>query len=59
MKFRVKNRMCYYFHDIIKFEYFDSDNVLIDEKLYDNFLFITFRAKLYMVQNHSVLCSIK
>ena len=37
MKFRVKNRMCYYFHDIIKFEYFDSDNVLIDEKLYDNF----------------------
>ena len=28
----IKNRMCYYFDDIIKTEDFDLDNILIDEK---------------------------
>ena len=28
----IKNRTCYYFDDIIKFENFDLDNILIDEK---------------------------
>ena len=34
----VKNRMCYYFDDIIRFEDFDFDNILIDEKLCKNIL---------------------
>ena len=29
---RVKNCMCYYFDDIITFEDFDFDHILIDEK---------------------------
>ena len=28
----IKNRTCFYFHDIIKIEDFNLDNVLIDEK---------------------------
>ena len=28
----VKNHSCYYFDDIIKFEDFDLDDILIDEK---------------------------
>ena len=46
MKFSVKNCMCYYFHDIIKFEYFCSDNVLIDEKSNDNFLIYNISYKI-------------
>ena len=34
----IKNRRCYYFDDINKFEDFDFDNVLIDEKQYKNIL---------------------
>ena len=30
--------MCYYFEDIIKFEIFDLDNILIDEKSNKNIL---------------------
>ena len=30
--------MCYYFDDIVIFEYFDFDNILIDEKSYKNIL---------------------
>ena len=30
--------MCYYFDDIIRFEDFDFDNTLIDEKSYENIL---------------------
>ena len=29
----VKNRTCYYFDDIIKFEDFDYNNILIDENI--------------------------
>ena len=34
----MKNRKCYYFDDRIKIEYFDLDNILIDEKSYENIL---------------------
>ena len=34
----IKNRTCYYFHDIIKIEDFDLDNILLDEKSYENIL---------------------
>ena len=30
-KFRIQNRTCCYFYDIIKLEDIDLDNVLIDE----------------------------
>ena len=32
----IKNRTCYYFDDIIKFEDFDIDYILINEKSYEN-----------------------
>ena len=35
-KVRIKNRACYYFDDITKLEDFDLDNILIDEKSYEN-----------------------
>ena len=34
----IKNFTCYYFDDIIKFEDFNFDNVLIDEKSHENLL---------------------
>ena len=34
----IKNRTCYYFHDIIKIEDFNLDNILIYEKSYENIL---------------------
>ena len=37
-KVRIKNRMCYYFDDIIKLEDFHIDNILIDEKSHENIL---------------------
>ena len=30
----IKSRLCYYFDDTTKIEYFDFDNILLDEKLY-------------------------
>ena len=38
----IKNRTCYYFYDIINIEDFDSDNILLDEKPYENLFFILF-----------------
>ena len=32
----IKNRTCYYFDDIIKFEDFDLDNISLNEKSYGN-----------------------
>ena len=37
-KFRIKNRTCYYFDNIIKLEDFDIDNISIDEKSHKNIL---------------------
>ena len=34
----IKNCICYYFDDIIKIEDFHLDNILIDEKSYENIL---------------------
>ena len=34
----IKNRTCYYFDEMIKFEDFDFDNMLIDGKSYENIL---------------------
>ena len=34
----IKNCTCYYFHDIIKIEDLDLDNILTDEKSYENIL---------------------
>ena len=40
-KVYIKKCMCYYFDDIIKLEDFDLDNILIDEKSYENiFIYI-------------------
>ena len=35
---KFENCMCYYFHDIIKVEDFDLDNISIDEKSHKNIL---------------------
>ena len=37
-KVLIKNHICYYFDDIIKFEDFESDNILIDETSHENIL---------------------
>ena len=37
-KVSIKYRECYYFDDKIKFKDFDLDNILLDEKPYDNVL---------------------
>ena len=34
----IKNRTCYYFHDVIKMEDFDVDHLLTDKKSYENVL---------------------
>ena len=34
----IKSSTCYYFDDIIKIEDFDLDNILKDEKSYENIL---------------------
>ena len=39
LKICNKNCMCYYCDDIIKLDYFDIDNISIDEKLHKNILF--------------------
>ena len=36
-KIRIKYRTCYYFDDKVKFEDFDFDNVLTDEKSHEIF----------------------
>ena len=35
-KVRIKNSTCYYFHNIIKLEDFDLENILTDEKSHEN-----------------------
>ena len=34
----IKNRTCYYFDDLIKIQDFNSGNILLDEKSYENTL---------------------
>ena len=42
----IKNRRCYYFDDIIKIKEFDLDNILIDEKSYENILVLNISYKI-------------
>ena len=39
LKNSIKNCMCHYFDDIIKFKDFNLDNILIDEIIYENNMF--------------------
>ena len=55
----IKNRMCYYFDDIIKIEDFNLDNVLIDKKSQENFLIYDISYKTSLVQNLCKLVPIK
>ena len=41
----IRNCMYYYFDDTIKIEYFDFNNILLDEKHIKRFCFIIFRRK--------------
>ena len=34
----IINRTCYYFVDLIKIKYFNSDNILMNEKSYESIL---------------------
>ena len=37
-KNNIKNLTCYYFDYVIKFEDVDFDNIILDEKFYENIL---------------------
>ena len=50
----IENCKCYYFDDIIKIENFDLDNILTDEKSYENMPFLSFF--LYIFVNHGQHC---
>ena len=54
-----KNCTCYYFNDIIKIEDFDFDNILLAKSQTKIFWFITCHTKLWLVQNHCILGSLK
>ena len=41
----IKNCMCYYFNNIVKFEESDFDNVLLDKKSYENILIYSISYK--------------
>ena len=43
----IKNRMCYYFDDVINGTKISFSNVLLDKELYEN---IKFRIKLQQIQ---------
>ena len=45
----IKTRLCYYFDDIININDLDLDNILINEKLYENIL-------IYDMILHSLWC---
>ena len=51
-KFNTKNHTCYYSYDIIKFEDFDIDNILIDENPYEDILVYSISLKTLMGAKH-------
>ena len=51
-KVSTKNHKCYYSYDIIKFEDFDIDNILIDEKSYEDILVYSISLKTLMGAKH-------
>ena len=55
----IKNRMGYYFYNIIKIEDFDFDNILLHEKLGENILICDISNKTLIGAKPSILSSIK
>ena len=53
---RLKNRLCYYFHDIIIFEDFDFGNILIDKKSCENILILTYKILYKILIGPKPLC---
>ena len=51
----IKISTWYYFDDIIKFEDFDIDNILIDEKSYENILVYSISLKTLMAAKHLLI----
>ena len=47
-EFNIKNRTCYYFDEIIKFEYFYFENILIDKKTNENVLVYNISYKTFI-----------
>ena len=47
-EFKIKNRTCYYLDEIIKFEYFYFENILIDEKPNENVLVYNISYKTFI-----------
>ena len=58
-KVRIKICSRYYLIDVIKFEDFDFDNILIDEKSHKDILVYDISYKSLIGQNHYVLNLIK
>ena len=52
MEVCIKNRMCYYFDDIIKLEDFHLDNILTDEKSHKNILIYDISYKTLIGPKH-------
>ena len=44
----IKNRMCYYFDDIMKARDINSGNIFLDEKIYKNILICEIQYKTFM-----------
>ena len=47
-KIDIKNRTCYHFDNIIKIKDIDFDNILLDEKSYENILIYGISYKTFM-----------
>ena len=52
MEVCIKNRMCYYFDDMIKLEDFHLDNILTDEKSHKNILIYDISYKTLIDPKH-------
>ena len=58
-KFRITNRTCYYYNDIVKLEDCDIDNIVIDKKSHEDILTCNISYKTLIDQNFRALDSIK
>ena len=47
----INNQTCYSFDGIITFEDFDSNNILLHKKSYENIWFMKIHENLWFVQN--------
>ena len=48
----IENRTCYYFNDMIKFEDFNLDNILVDEESFENILVSGISYKILIDAKH-------